>query len=743
MDRREEDLGGSDTLQYTFEPPTLKHDPLIGQLLGGRYQVVRRLGEGGFGAVYLATDEKMSSRNVVIKVLHKDEMSNEWSVKRFQQEIEALARIDHPAIVGIYDVNETDDATPYIVMQYVEGQTLRAVIASGKSDLARIANIVRQTGRALSAAHAKGILHRDLKPENIMVQQLLDGDEQVKIIDFGVAKVKNSKIGLNTGSDYAVGTVAYMSPEQLKAEPPTYACDVYSMGVIAYELMTGQRPLSPESVFQLLEMQRAGIITKPSQLRSDIPPLADQSVMRALSFESTARHQSAREFGDSLADALTGVSEETLNAVRQSPGSPPIDKPQAEAPVTASILFMDIVGYSKLLMDQQTTRLRHLQDTVLNSEVCRTAYDDKKCIRLPTGDGMALVFFGEPESAVRSALEITEALKRYPEIEIRMGINTGLVYRMADVNTNLNVAGGGINLAQRVMDCGDNGHILVSKRVADDLVQLSSWAPYLNDLGEVEVKHGVKVHIFNFYGDGFGNPEKPSKLVAKPKLTRRRLLAAVAAVLLVSLIVGAWFFSKSQKAELTSTSETPTPTVIPAGPQQSLVYWLTVQKTVGTGFGPAFQSTGAEVFGNGWRFQFNIQPDQAGALYLLNEGPGKRGEIVYDVLFPTPKVGGKPGLQAQQKWQTGWNYFQKDPGVEKLWILWCAEPVSDLDSIFQAAFKTGGRISATDVEKLRTYLARYGAAPPKVVSLKEQDRTVVSGFGQMLVSRVELTHKSY
>ena len=162
-----------------YDPTAATHidEPAIGPMLGGRYLVKRKLGHGGFGVVYLASDEKMLSRPVVVKVLHEGEVKNEWTVRKFKQEIEALARIDHPSIVGIFDVGELPDGKPFIVMQYVDGFSLRKVITPEGTDFWRAANIIRQIGRALTAAHERGILHRDLKPENIMIQTLGDGEE--------------------------------------------------------------------------------------------------------------------------------------------------------------------------------------------------------------------------------------------------------------------------------------------------------------------------------------------------------------------------------------------------------------------------------------------------------------------------------------------------------------------------------------------------------------------------------------
>src|SRR5882724_4073735 len=199
----------------------------------------------------------------------------------------------------------------------------------------------------------------------------------------------------------------------------------------------------------------------------------------------------------------------------------------------AHVLFIDIVGYSKLRIHRQSETLRALNEIVSGTNQFREADAEGKLIRLPTGDGMALVFRTNPEAPAQCALEISEALKSHPEIQLRMGIHSGPVNEVVDVNQRANIAGAGINMAQRVMDCGDTGHILLSKHVAEDLEQDERWRPLLHDLGECEVKHGVRVGVTNLYSDEVGNPNLPSKLQAVKKHHAHVRWAAVAIGLLV------------------------------------------------------------------------------------------------------------------------------------------------------------------------------------------------------------------
>ncbi len=243
------------------------------------------------------------------------------------------------------------------------------------------------------------------------------------------------------------------------------------------------------------------------------------------------------------------------------------------------VLFIDIVGYSKLLIEEQKERLDQLTKIVLGTAQVRDSTDEQ-LVRLPTGDGMALVFRHSAEEPARCALEIAEALRKHPEIPVRMGIHSGPVSEVTDVSGRSNLAGAGINMAQRVMDCGDAGHILVSQHVADDLVQYRQWAPRLRDLGECEVKHGVRLHLVNLYAEPLGNPEVPEKFrqvaasatpsapmpspVVKPKRMPWHEVVAVAVLLAVLIGAGVFFFRQR------ATSSAPTVRAAPAVPEKSI-----------------------------------------------------------------------------------------------------------------------------------------------------------------------------
>jgi TolB-like protein/Flp pilus assembly protein TadD len=220
------------------------------------------------------------------------------------------------------------------------------------------------------------------------------------------------------------------------------------------------------------------------------------------------------------------------------------------------VLFIDIVGYSKLMINEQSEQIQKLKEIVRGAEQFRLAEAEGKLLRLPTGDGDALVFRTSPEAPVLCALEISKALKNHPELQVRMGIHSGPVNEVTDLNEQANIAGAGINIAQRVMNCGDADHILLSKRVADDLEHYPQWRSLLHDLGECEVKHGVRIGVTNLYRDEIGNPRVPNTLLAlRKRRANLRWAMLAAAVLLTAAIVAAFLVSRRLPPTITDVSE--------------------------------------------------------------------------------------------------------------------------------------------------------------------------------------------
>lgn len=748
----------------------------VGSVVSGRYLIEKELGRGGIGIVYLARDKELLMRPVVVKILLEKSLQNEWVVQKFRQEMEALTRIEHPGIIGVLGAGETE-GKPYLVMQYVNGVNLRDAMRTEGMDLGRTAHIVRQAGQALGAAHDAGVLHRDLKPENIMLRRASEGGDDVRIIDFGIAKIKDSVVAPSTVTGTTVGTIAYMAPEQLSAKPVSSASDIYALGVIAYEMVTGRHPFNPDSVFQLLEMQRQGVRVRPQDLRPALPDAAQEVILKALSFDPRDRYQGARDFGEALARALTdesGALEATTLGypatqpyVPNQPATPSTIRPTPALADTSGemelghVLFMDVVGYSKLPIDRQTQFLRRLQEIVRGTADVARAQASRQLISLPAGDGMALVFFSNLEAPVRCALEIGKALKSVPEIALRMGIHSGPVNQMMDVNERMNVAGAGINMAQRVMDCGDSGHILLSRRVADDLSQYSSWQPLLHDLGEAEVKHGVRVHVVNLYTDEVGNPQLPEKF-KKRKRRAVQVPAIVAAVLAVVVGVGLFIWAPwrssssddSRKGTDTTTGPSAGPERVPTDEraptnERALSYWVEVQKyRNGKPDKDPFRLPGEIMFQKDDRVRFNISSPQAGYLYIINEGPLETAGLpTYNVLFPTPTAnGGSSAIAPNEPIQIpgqSWFKIDEERGTEKLWLIWSAQSLDDLDSIAKAVVtsKALGTITdPTQIKLVQSFIAAHSTSPPKLVKDEANKQTTVRATTDPLLNLIKLEH---
>lgn len=290
-----------------------------GAILNARYLIVRELNRGGFGVVYLAHDQQLHGKPVVVKIQREALGDDPWFERKFAEEIRALAMIDHPGVVGALDSGKTADGRPFLVMQYVDGRSLRSVIPPEGLALDRAASILRQTGQALNAAHEKRIWHRDLKPENIMLQSLPGGEEHVRLIDFGIATIADLRASRLRTATRLAGSLCYMAPEQMAGQP-CEATDTYAFGVIAYEMVTGRKPFIPEDVVQLHSLQRAGVRIKPIDLRPGLPLMAQKLILQSLSYNPKDRPVNAGDFGERLAQALT-LESHSLTAGHKATGA--------------------------------------------------------------------------------------------------------------------------------------------------------------------------------------------------------------------------------------------------------------------------------------------------------------------------------------------------------------------------------------------------------------------------------------
>jgi serine/threonine protein kinase/Tfp pilus assembly protein PilF len=290
----EEDL--ISTKPLSFDPGTERS--LLNTKLKDRYRISHQIGSGGFGVVYLAFDEDLPPRKVVVKVLI-DRQSDSWTEKKFRTEIQALATLNHPNIVSISDSGSTSDGRPFLVMEYVEGNRLRDLIKPEGMSLPLVADMVRQIGGALHAAHRSGIWHRDLKPENIIVQTLEEGAQRVKVIDFGIATVSEPN-GPAEKTSRLAGTIRYMAPEQLRGKPSS-ASDIYALALITYEMVTGRTPFPAETVLELHAMQAAGVKVPPRKLRPNLPEATERCILKGLRFKAQNRQPGAIVFVRELA----------------------------------------------------------------------------------------------------------------------------------------------------------------------------------------------------------------------------------------------------------------------------------------------------------------------------------------------------------------------------------------------------------------------------------------------------------
>jgi serine/threonine protein kinase len=567
------------------DEPTLPQQTMLdGKTLDDRYVIEREIGQGGVGAVYLARDQKLHDKRVVVKVLLDRSLQNSWVVQKFQQEREALARVDHPGVVGILDAGEMPDGKPYLVMQFIDGVTLRSQVKPEGMPLERAAEIIKQTSRALAAAHARGILHRDLKPENIMLQGFGNGEEQVKIIDFGIAKLKDSLVAASTMTGAAVGTVAYMAPEQLSGRPVSVATDNFALGAIAYEIVTGRKPFNPETGFELLEMQRAGVRVTPKDLRPSVTEHASELILRALSFDAQHRFDNARELGDTLSRALL------------------------EHPTASGQLNPAAIPATQLATDANA----------------------------PAGS-----------------------------------------------NTDLH-----------------------SRTIA----------------GRYEP---ARVETFN----------QPSFIPAAAAVERRsgsgiKIAIALVVLLLIGSVAGLILWKREALFGVNLK-------------ERSLNYSLTVQKMRdGQPYQVAFESSGQEIFENGWKFRMNVSCPQDGYLYLLNEGPAG-AQASYHVLFPESETNNaSPRVTANQKLQTAWMRFDDNQGTEKFWIVWATSPVKELEAVTEVVNDRDlGEIKdSVRAKAVRDFLGAHASPKPEVTKDSAKKESVVKGKGDVLLNAIELEH---
>ncbi len=425
----------------------------------------------------------------------------------------------------------------------------------------------------------------------------------------------------------------------------------------------------------------------------------------------------------------------------------------------ASVLFTDIVGFSRNSLEKQMMLLDHLQQIVRDTKEYQQAEKSGGLIKLPTGDGMALVFFHDPVAPVRCAIEIQNVLKAHPGLPLRTGIHTGPVYRQSDIKDNINVVGGGINIAQRVMDCGDAGHILVSRAVADVLEELDEWPPCVKDLGFVEVKHGLRIQIFNITRDGAGNAQLPGKCktsATSAPATPRSMLPLWAGLGVVALAVGGWLAYNSATGpdktvhQVEDKKKDGAVVAVPGERPLVLRYYVEFARALkDEKFGPPIRFSGmaAQVdSGNGIKLVFT--PGEPGYLYLLNQGSESTDDKPdINIFYPSPKMrGGSAHLEKEEQIRIPeldgkYLRFDAQKGTEKTWIVYSADKIPELENLKKyATDKDGGAVKdLAEARAVPELLRKYPAEEePKTDNVKKL--TELRSKGKVLVHLIEWQH---
>jgi predicted Ser/Thr protein kinase len=295
---------------------------LVGAIVADRYQVLRKLGEGGMGQVYLVEHVKMG-RKSALKVMNPAMVKDADAISRFNREAANASRINHPNVADVYDFGETPDGIIYLAMEFVDGPPLTKLIEQeGPLPPARAAAIVRQTADALAVAHDMGIVHRDLKPDNIMIGRSRDGSDWVKVVDFGIAKAADNAAQKVTKTGLVVGTPEYMSPEQLAGDRLDGRSDIYALGLVAFNMLTGRLPFPAETVQESMIMRLTEAPRRLSEMRPEVAWSADVqgALDKALERDANARYQTATDFGRVLSGALERMGASQGSATRISHG---------------------------------------------------------------------------------------------------------------------------------------------------------------------------------------------------------------------------------------------------------------------------------------------------------------------------------------------------------------------------------------------------------------------------------------
>jgi serine/threonine protein kinase len=600
--------------------------PTPGARLKGRYLIDRELGRGGVGVVFLARDERLHGMPVVIKFLLDDAGRNKWLTGKFSQEAEALTRINHPGVVRVIDRDHSDDGRPFFVMEFIKGRSLRDVMSHGQVDLAYVANLARQTGSALHAAHQQGVFHRDLKPENIMLEQLSGGDEQVKLIDFGIAKVVNPQAGAETEVAVVAGSRQYIAPEQLLSQTASPATDIYALAIIVYEMATGRLPFNPQGqthflvMQELMRLQQSESFVKPRTFRPDLPEAAQILLLNALSFDPGRRPQNARIFSDDLAQALMG--------------------------------------------------------------------------RISAADARATTAIPSP------GFDSAHGAGGLPKTEV------------------MPAAG------------GDIAQIPIAPRVTDANAGARTSAPISPRSQTAPVAAGRETSATT---RGRKFPVAAVLIVV--------IAAAAAMTILYIPRLSAWL------GQNLGVTQSPTPSTKTPEAERTFNYSIIVRQNQKRFPGKTpFEIPGEMLLGNGDQLHISFTSPQQGYLYIVNESPPVPGQASsFNTLFPTADQGAAQ-LAAGKSYRIpdhdGGFVLDDEQGTEKLWLIWAAGEVAELESLKRwAPPKDDGEIKdPAQIKSLREFLALRSAVEPQVRRNETNTKTMVKMTGDILVKLINLQH---